>query len=512
MIVRRTFLALLSLAPWLASLRRAQAAAASTRLTFVLTNDIYVMGDTAMPDGQNRGGFARLAAVVKAERAQAAADGRRVIFAHGGDTLSPSLMSALDHGAHIVALTNLLKPDIFAPGNHEFDFGKSVFFTRMAEAKFPIYAANLIGPDGVRPAGVKDRSIIDLGGIKVGLTGAAYEGSHRLSTPGDLKFGPTVETMREQAAALRRDGADFVVAVMHADRPQTFDLAARGGVDLILTGHTHDLLLDYDGQCAMVESSYDAHYVTAIDINISATTREGQRQIVWQPRFRIIDTANVAPDPEMAAAVAGYQQKLDVEMNVTIATTAIEIDSRVALVRTRETTIGNLVADAMRSAMNADAAVMNGGGIRGGHVYAPGSAIHRRDVLAELPFGNRIVAVNISGRDLAAALENGFTRWPNVSGRFPQVSGLTIEVDPRRPVFQRIVSIKVGGAPLEPDRIYRVATNDFVARGGDGYDGFRNAKPAAPLNDAPPLLNAVMDYLGRIGRIENVAGGRIIMK
>src|SRR5947207_12048268 len=108
------------------------ASAESTKVTFVLTNDIYQMGETLMADSKRRGGFARLAAVVKAERAK----GGHVVFAHGGDTLSPSLMSGIDRGAHIVTLTNMVSLDVFVPGNHEFDFGKSIFFQRMREAKF----------------------------------------------------------------------------------------------------------------------------------------------------------------------------------------------------------------------------------------------------------------------------------------------------------------------------------------------------------------------------------------
>ena len=512
MIVRRTFLALLGLGPWLVSLARAQTRIASTTVTFILTNDIYLMGDTEMPDGKRRGGFARLAAVIKAEREKAAAEGRHVIFAHGGDTLSPSLMSAVDHGAHIVALTNMIRPDIFAPGNHEFDFGKSEYFARMAEAKFPIYAANLRGPDNKPLPAHQDRRIVEFDSVRIGLTGAAYQGSHRLSSPGDLKFGPTVDIMREQAEALRNEGADFVVAVMHADRSQTVDLAARGGVELILTGHTHDLLIGYDGNCAMVESTYDAHDVTLIDITIDVFKRDGHRHAAWRPRFRVIDTATVTPDPEIAAVVDGYERTLNEEMNVTHATTSVELDSRVATVRTREATIGSLIADAMRHASNADIAVMNGGGIRGGRLYPPGTSISRRDVLGELPFGNRLVVLEISGRDLRAALENGFTQWPTPSGRFPQVSGLTLEIDPRRPAGQRILTIKAGGAPLNPDQIYRLATNDFLARGSDGYAGFRTAKLAMSLEDSPPLLNAVMSYLARLGRIDNIASGRIVMQ
>src|SRR6266853_1228125 len=142
--------------------------AETTRVTFLLVNDIYQMGDKAMADGQRRGGFARLAAIVKAERAK----GGHVIFAHAGDTLSPSLMSGIDRGAHIMTLTNLIPPDIFVPGNHEFDFGKDGFFKRMGEAKFPLYAANLRGPDGAPLPHFKDRSVVTFDGVRIGLTGA----------------------------------------------------------------------------------------------------------------------------------------------------------------------------------------------------------------------------------------------------------------------------------------------------------------------------------------------------
>src|SRR5688572_899591 len=120
------------LAVAIALLLAGAAHAETAKVTFILMNDIYLMGDTAMPDGARRGGFARLAAVVKAERAK----GGHVILAHGGDTLSPSVMSGIDQGAHIITLTNMLKPDVFAPGNHEFDFGQEAFRKRMAEAKF----------------------------------------------------------------------------------------------------------------------------------------------------------------------------------------------------------------------------------------------------------------------------------------------------------------------------------------------------------------------------------------
>src|SRR5215210_2469290 len=113
----------------------ASAAMAETvGVTFLLANDTYNVEN----DGP-RGGFARLNAVVKAERAKAG----KVIYAHAGDLISPSLLSAFDKGEHTIALLNVAPPDIFVPGNHEYDFGPATFRQRMAEAKFPVLAANL---------------------------------------------------------------------------------------------------------------------------------------------------------------------------------------------------------------------------------------------------------------------------------------------------------------------------------------------------------------------------------
>ncbi len=491
-----------------ATLLSGTAWAEATKVTFILTNDIYQMGDTPMSDGQRRGGFARLAAVVKAERAK----GGHVIFAHGGDTLSPSLMSGIDRGAHIIELTNMIPPDIFVPGNHEFDFGKAVFLQRMAEAKFGRFAANVRQADGSTLPGFHNRTLLTFDGVRIGLTGAAYDDSRRTSTPEDLVFTPTVPTIREQAEALRRDGADFVVAVMHATRAQAHELAATRAVDLVLTGHSHDLLVNFNPPVAIVESSYDAHNVVLIDVTIEVAERDGRRTVSWWPQFRIVDTATVTPDPEVAAVVAKYQDDLNRDLDVVLGTTEVELDSRVATVRMREAAIGNLIADAMREATGAEVAVMNGGGIRGGKIYRAGAALTRRDVLGELPFGNRLVVIELRGRDLRRALEAGLSRMPAASGGFPQVSGLTVEVDPKRPAGDRIVSMSVGGAPLVPDRPYRVATNDFLARGGDGYAPFGAATPALPLSDSPLLVNAVMNHLRKLGTANVGVSGRIVVK
>jgi 2',3'-cyclic-nucleotide 2'-phosphodiesterase (5'-nucleotidase family) len=514
MLNRRRFLAsLASTVALLTSWRPAWAQATHRAdITFVLFNDFYLMGEQPFPDGKTRGGFARLAAVIKAEREKARAEGRSVIVAHGGDTLSPSVMSGLDQGAHIIALTNMIAPDIFVPGNHEFDFGKAIFLQRMSEATFPLYGANFRDANGAPVTGYKDRSMLEVGGVKIGLTGLAYEQSPRMSSPEDLRFLSTIDTTKSQAAVLRQEGADFVCAVLHCNRGDGLALQYSRAAELLLTGHTHDLFIAHDGQCALVESGYDAHYVTCVDVAITVREDKGKRATTWWPQFRVIDTATETPDPDVAAAVRRFEQTLIDKMSEAIATTAVALDSRTATVRTREAAIGNLFADAMRESMKADAAVLNGGGIRAGKSYEAGSRISQGDIMAELPFNNRIVVIEMPGAELKRAMENGLALLPQPSGRFPQVSGITLQFDLSREPRDRVTSMQVAGSPLDPNKTYRVAVLDFLARGGDDYTMFRDARRITPDNDAPLMVNEVVGYLKKIGMARTGVEGRIVLR
>jgi 2',3'-cyclic-nucleotide 2'-phosphodiesterase (5'-nucleotidase family) len=211
----------------------------------------------------------------------------------------------------------------------------------------------------------------------------------------------------------------------------------------------------------------------------------------------------------VAAAVKRFEQTLIDKMSEAIATTAVALDSRTATVRTREAAIGNLFADAMRDSMKADAAVLNGGGIRAGKSYDAGSRISQGDIMAELPFNNRVVVIEISGAELKRAMENGLALLPTPSGRFPQVSGITVQFDLSREPRDRVVAMQVAGAPLDPSKTYRVAVLDFLARGGDDYTMFRDAKRITPDNDAPLMVNEMVGYLKKIGTVRVGVEGRI---
>ncbi|POR46778.1 bifunctional metallophosphatase/5'-nucleotidase [Bosea psychrotolerans] len=471
--------------------------------TLLLVNDIYKMSDD-----KGKGGFARAAGIARAERAK----GVPVLFCHAGDCYSPSLMSGFDQGAHIVAMQNKMGLDVFVPGNHEFDFGKENYLKLVAAQTYPTFAANLRDAAGNVLPGHKDSQIFELGGVKVGVIGTTYDPTPQLSNPGDLKFSSTMEALRREARVLKAQGADILVAVVHAERRTDLEIVRSRVVDIVLTGHDHDLAIAYDGKVVMVESNEEGNYVTAIDIAVSITGEGAARQVSWSPTFRVNDSRAATPDPEVAAIVKGYETELSKELDVEIATLAAPLDSRTGVIRTQETAIGNLIADAIRASTGAQLAITNAGGIRANKQYAAGYKLTRRDVLSELPFGNATIMVQITGKDVKDAIENGLAPAPQGSGRFPQVSGLSFEADIKRPVGQRVVSISVEGKPIDEAANYTVASNNFMLAGGDGYSSLARGRTLIGLTDGKLMANEVMVYLRRLGTIDAKVEGRATLK
>ncbi len=391
------------------SIARAQE---KTEVTFVHVNDVYRIAPS-----KGRGGLAKFATIVKQEKKR----GGNVIVTHGGDSFSPSLLSGFDKGAHMVDMLNKVGMDAMVLGNHEFDFGPDVTRQRISEAQFPMLGANIRNEAGAPFPGTVPSVIRKAGPFKIGMFGLAHPETATLSSPGESwRFTDPVATAREMAATLRKQGADLVVVLSHlgidGDRAL---IAARTGVDIILGGHDHDAIVFYDGRNAIIQAGEDGNYVGILRVSMWQKEKRGKMRFYWQPDFALRNTANVAADPEIAAQVATYEEKLSRELDVTIGKTAVELDSRRATVRTQETGFANLIADAMRESVGADVALTNGGGIRGDRTYPAGSELTRRDIQTELPFGNVTVKLEITGADLLAALENGLSQVDKKGRPFP---------------------------------------------------------------------------------------------
>lgn len=477
--------------------------AADVNITFVLTSDVYKMSAEG-----GRGGLARIAAALKREKQSNA----HVLTVHAGDTLSPSLMSGFDKGAHIVELFNMSPLDILVPGNHEFDFGPEVFRKRMGEFKARILAANLSESDGTPLPGIVPSELLSFGGIKVGVIGLTDENSVSSSKPGKLRFGDSLEVGAREAEKLRKQGADLIVVVAHAGRDRDEALFSAGFADLILSGHDHDLYMRFNEKAAIVEAGEDGMAVVAVDLKVSVDQdRNGRRQVRWWPKFRFIDTADVTPDPAVASRVESFEAQLSRDLDVPAGTTQTELDSRNAAVRGGEAAIGNLFTDAIREATKADIALLNGGGFRGGRIYPAGSTLTRKDVLGELPFLNKTYVLEITGADLLRAVEEGFAGAENEVGRFPQVSGLKIRADVTRPEGKRVVSLLANGVPVQPRKTYRLATNDYLAKGGDGYRSLAKARVIVGEEDASLVTSIVIAHLESRKSVSPRLEGRIIV-
>jgi len=473
--------------------------AQSRKVTFVLTSDIYKMSEQ-----NGRGGYARLAGAINAERAR----NNNVLVVHAGDALSPCLMCSFDQGEHVIDLMNRMKFDVFVPGNHEFDFGKQAFLKRMGEATFPIYAANLRGPDAKPLPGIRDNEIIEVEGIKIGIIGATAEDSPEKSNPGDLKIAKVQSTLIEQAKLLREKGAQFIVGVVHAERHIDTALFDLGIVDVVLSGDDHDIRFSYNRRSVFVEGGEDALFVLALDITFE-DKREGSQKLEWTPQFRMIDTADVKPDPAITERVKFYEDQLSRELDVEIATLKTPLDSRSAVVRGGEAGWGNLITDAIRSVTGADVAIMNGGGIRGGRRYEAGHRLTRRNVLSELPFSNKTLLFRLTGAELLQTMEHGYASYPRPAGPFLQVSGARVLIDPSRKEGERIVSVTINGEALDKTRYYTVAASDFFLRGGDGFTAFTDATLRTRLEDAQLIANDVMVYARQLGEIDVKPEGRV---
>jgi 2',3'-cyclic-nucleotide 2'-phosphodiesterase (5'-nucleotidase family) len=468
------------------------------KITLLGVGDVYNFTSAGA-----QGGFAKLNAVARAERAA----NPNMLYLFDGDMLSPSLLSGFDKGQNMIALANLVPFDMAVPGNHEFDFGIQNFFEKQHLSNFNWAAVNIADKDGKQIlAGV---SIRDVAGVKVALVPVAQDTSPEVSSTGDLVFTSSVETGIAAAKQARKDGADLVVGVVQTDIYNDLKLVHSKAFDVVLSGDDHSYGTSYDGITAYVETGIDARLLSPVDLMVDVTEKDGKRTVKWTPSFRFIDTALVTADPETQAAVDAYSKQLDDTLNVQIGTAETAMDSRRNVVRGEESTMGNLIADAMRAATGADIAIMNGGGIRADRTYDAGTKLTRRDILTELPFGNVTQLTEIPGSQVLAALENGVSQVEKGAGRFPQVSGLTFVYDPKAEAGKRVSEVMVAGAPLEAAKLYKVAVNDFMLGGGDGYSALGGGRLINDTGAGALVANDVMAYVEKQGTVKPVAEGRI---
>jgi 5'-nucleotidase / UDP-sugar diphosphatase len=476
-----------------------RAHAAPVHVSILHFNDAY---DIAPASGE--GGWAEAATLIRAERARQI----NTVVTYGGDLISPSFMSSLTQGQQMIALMNQIGVDYAAFGSHDFDFGPEVLAERIGESKFVWLATNTRDAAGKPFAGVPPIAIRRVGPATLGFFALLTPGTATESSPGPgIIFLPPESAAAEAVKTLRAAGVDVVIALTHESLAADQALAsAVSGIDLILGGDEQGAVATQEHGVPILKGGLNAETIVSVDLAIDKPA-SGPLQL--STRYRLLPTSGVKPNAAVAARIATYKEEFDQRLAEPVATLSTELDSRLATVRGAESSMGDVIADAMLDATHADAAIMNGGGIRGNRLYAAGSILMRKDIHRELPFANTVVLIELSGSALLRALENGVSQVAQQVGRFPQIAGLSFSFDPGKPAGKRVSKAMIAGVPVDPKKLYKLATNDYLARGGDGYESLRDAKRLAVEVGGRGLAEIVVDYLKAKGEIAVVPGERI---
>ncbi len=474
--------------------------------------------------GRCVGGIARIRTLVDARRDALQADGNAVIVLDAGDQFQGSLFYTTYRGAAAAEFMNLVGFDAMAVGNHEFDDGPDSL-ARFADAiDFPLLAANIeVAADSPLHGRVAAHAIVGAGANRVGIIGAITEDTGEISSPGPrVAFHDAAAAVARAVDELTALGVERIVVLTHLGIGRDRDIARTvAGVDAVVGGHSHTLLTSApgsDGPYPIVERGPGGNLVAVAQAGAHGR-HVGELRLRFDDSGQVVEArgtmhaldASVAPDPMVAARVAELATTFESSMAEVVGHVAAPVDATGC--RRGECAMGNLLADAMlaRTRSQGVAAVLvNGGGLR---ASLNAGDVTRGDILTVLPFGNTLSTFVVSGADLRTALENGVSRFDEGAGRFPQVAGLRFEWSPTRPAGERIGRVWIGSdgefSPLDPNRDYTLASNDYLRQGGDGYDVLRDAARRA-YDFGPALHDVLIDHLADRGDNRPLVDGRIV--
>jgi 5'-nucleotidase len=479
-----------------------------------------------------------------------------------GDNISASpLISGLFHDEPSIQALNAVGLDVSSVGNHEFDKGWAelrrmqrggchptdgcIDARPFAGAHFQYLAANVrvdtgqVDPKALSASGWPDApgettlfpayTIRTIGGVKIGFIGETLRDTAGVVLPSGIRGLTFVD---EAAAAnalvpeIERQGARTIVLLIHqggaqgagdtADGCSNFsgailDVVNRLSPDIgvVVSGHTHRAYNCTIGDRLVTSAASFGRVVTDIDLEIDPASG----QLVSKQARNVVVTRDVARDPAETAILTRYRPLYAGAAHRVIGAITSTIARRPNAAG--ESALGDLIADAQletaRRVAGADvaAAIMNDGGIRADLVAkgpGPTSAVTYEDLYTAQPFGNVLQVKTLTGDQIRRALEQQFA-GPD-RGLLQISATLTYRYDRSRPAGQRVdaASIRIGGQPLDPARSYRLAMNEFLAGGGDGFSVLAE-RPVESSCGAD--LDALVGYIGAHSPIASPQGGRI---
>jgi 2',3'-cyclic-nucleotide 2'-phosphodiesterase (5'-nucleotidase family) len=474
-----------------------------TKITLLHTNDSHSRVFEGKYDGM---GFAKLSTLVKQQEEKNA----NTLLLDAGDTFHGLTFATLSKGESIAKVLNEVGYDGLAAGNHDFNYGYKRLLELTEIVDFPVLSANVIYEDTGELV-LPPYMIKEVDGIKLGIFGLSTPETHYKTHPKNvegLTFTDPVEAANKMVVELNELGVDAVIAVSHLGTDEsstdTSIKVAEGapGIALIIDGHSHTVenvgvsgtkivsAGEYLKNLGVVDLEFTGKELTSI--NASLITKE--------------DAADIEPDADVQAVIDAIETAQKEILAEIAGETTVALDGERDTVRKGESNLGNLITDAMLEVTGADFALTNGGGIR---ASIDAGEITKGEVITVLPFGNYIQTKDVTGKDVKAALENGASGYPAAHGAFAHVAGLTYTIDESKPAGERVHSILIQGEPINMEQTYSMATNDFLAAGGDNYTMF---KDLVHTGDYPALDEAVINYIKDRGTISPVTEGRIVVE
>lgn len=482
---------------------------ASGRIILAHTNDLHAHYEPERADWRDDeaelGGMAAIDSWLRALDIRYGDDA--VLYLDAGDVLTGTPLMELDPrgvaGGGMLELFEALGTDGWVLGNHEFDRGFDHAAAFVAQSKVPVLSANLRRPCPSQPLdcpvaidGTVPWRIYEVNGLRVGVFGLTTSGLSHLTDAATMERITVVDhaTAARAAVAALEPQVDLVVALTHIGLDSDRLLAAQvDGIDLIVGGHSHTRMRQaeqVEGTWIVQAGSY-GRLLGIVDLAVQDGTIT---DFQWTLQELALDQLPLPPRAEVQKLVDGYSSELERRFSKKVGT------APETLVRgSGETPMGRFASDVVREAADADVGIYNAGGIRS--EIAQGD-VTVGDLYTVFPFSNEVVWFELTGEQLISVLlSNAMAEVEDNRGAL-QLSGVRYEWRLRMGAPE-VLSVQVGGAPLEVDRSYRVATNSFVA---SQWQRNLGVQPGEVHGVGKTVLEAAVERAGRQGVLD--AGDR----
>ena len=392
------------------------------------------------------------------------------LLVDAGDSLHGAPLATVRRGELMARLLSLMGYDALAAGNHDFDYGLPRLMELRDRYGLPFLAANIIEKEDGVPL-LPSYLVKDFDGFKVGIFALSKPETPLLTAPGNvetvnfLEAEKSLAIAREMVRKLRKEEkVHLVLALTHlGSEPgsslSSVDLAQNVfGLTMVVDGHSHRELGLIEGGTLIVSAG---EYLEKLGVVEVRRASDGRLLL----SYRLIpasDFSSLSPDPSLESPALAISRELGAEMDQVVAKSPISLNGETEEIRRSSTSLGRVTAAALLKATGADLAFINSGSIR---ASLPAGDITRGQLLNVLPFGNYAVTIQVSGAEILEAVRHGLSR--SGTGGFPQFYGLNV-TSIEGPERRQLV-VEVGGWPLDREKLYTLATNDFLQSGGDGY-------------------------------------------